>query len=136
MQGSQDGVKLLGHGKRKREALDNGNRWDAVREAMWIDKEDRERQFKRIKPSTQDKEKQTEQRIERNEGEKEGNETTEQIVEIDNSITVGILQLPTEVQLHIFDFLPVSTLANLCLVCKEWNDLTDDTRFWRQTFAR
>lgn len=142
-------MSAMGKPKRKRVApAVVHHRSNEKREAMCIDKEEKEEDEeerqpkKRMKPSTpaDDIDNLNSKQRKEGEGESDGASastivTTTTMDDDDNSCR--ILQLPTEVQLHIFSFLPIASVAALCLVCKEWKTITlDDTRFWRHTFAR
>lgn len=48
----------------------------------------------------------------------------------------AVNSLPTEILLHIFSFLSVSSTARVMLVCKQWNQLSNDDFIWHLHFIR
>eukprot|EP00188_Purpureofilum_apyrenoidigerum_P005180 Plantae.Rhodophyta-Purpureofilum_apyrenoidigerum.ctg6488.p1 GENE.Plantae.Rhodophyta-Purpureofilum_apyrenoidigerum.ctg6488~~Plantae.Rhodophyta-Purpureofilum_apyrenoidigerum.ctg6488.p1 ORF type:complete len:387 (+),score=56.43 Plantae.Rhodophyta-Purpureofilum_apyrenoidigerum.ctg6488:69-1229(+) len=63
-------------------------------------------------------------------------------VELDRKASKGIApqasiqELPHEIVRHVFSFLHGRDLANMRLVCKEWNSFACESKFWRELCLR
>lgn len=56
--------------------------------------------------------------------------TSNQVYQFDMNIFPNYPQVPVEICLNIFEYLPPKNLANICLVNNAWKDLSEDNTLW------
>ncbi|XP_005112407.1 uncharacterized protein LOC101854616 isoform X2 [Aplysia californica] len=61
-------------------------------------------------------------------------EATSTAIEEGNSLHV--LELPDSIFLHIFEYLPFSSVGALARVCRRWRCISSDELLWREVFLR